>query len=933
VPDPLALPPAPAADADALRAYLGELRARVAAWTRGPASARAVAAAHAEGADRLVAALHAAAAAAHPGADPLALIATGGWGRRELSPFSDLDLLFLVAEGAERGAEKRIERTIFPLWDLGLTLSHAVRTPADCARLAQGELVVATSLLEARAVVDEGGLGARLRGEMRRALFAAGTGPFVEQLRAERSARARRFADSIYLLEPDLKGGTGGLRDLNVARWAARAGHDADDFATLLKKGAITARQASELEAALEFFLRVRGELHLLAGRRADRLTFEVQDLVARALGFADTPTELAAEGLMRAYYRHARAVAARTPEILARASELGPRRAPAVTRIDAHFRLHGAELTLIDPDGPAGLGARPSLALEAFQVAQTRGAPLHPYTRERLAEAARPLAALCAADPAALEPRLAAERARVHALFLAILCGPVAGAATDSGAGGTPAKAGPPPNDVLSDMHEVGILGAVLPEFAQIECLWRRDLFHVYTVDVHSLRAVDCLRRLVRGQLEGAEPRLVEIARGLAGPGAPAGGAAALFLGMLLHDCGKLHGQRHSEVGAGMAVAAATRLGLSSDDAETVRLLVLHHLLLSHIATKRDFTDEQLLRQLAATLGTVARLEALYALTFADVSSVGPGVLSTWSASLLAELQERTREVLLRGDEPGRAPGARAENARARLRAAAAADPTLPPALVEDVLRSADDRQLLGHAAADLVAQLRCLAAFASSPAHGLALHVADRAALGLAEATVACADAPGVLAALAGTFTANGIDILGARIYSVEIGGRRAALDVFQVAAAAGGPPPPARWPRFEADLADVLAGRVQVADLLSRRRGGTAQGSAPGRRLPAGRHRVDVDNEVARNYTVVDVHTEDRPGVLWAVADTLHRLGVSIVLSKIATEAEEVADAFYVTDAARGGKITDAGRLEEVRAALLEAVKRLPWEEQSA
>ncbi|HEV8321291.1 MAG TPA: [protein-PII] uridylyltransferase [Myxococcota bacterium] len=926
-PADLELPPAPPETGpESLRGYLAELRARVAAWTRDGAGARRVAARHADGADRLLVTLHASAAAAAPDADALALVATGGWGRRELSPYSDLDLLFLVSEGSERGAEKRIERFLYALWDLGLVLSHAVRSPAECARAAQGDLRVATSLLEARAVCDEGGLAAQLRQAVRGTLFAAGTAPFVERLREERQSRARRFADSIYLLEPDLKGGPGGLRDLNVARWAARAAHDADDFGALLKRGALTARQASELEGALEFFLGVRAHAHVAAGRRSDRLTFEVQDTVARALGLADTEAETAAERLMREYYRHARAVAARTPEILARAAESGTAaRRPAAVRLDAHFRLYGAELTLVDSGGPAGLAARPALAVEAFRLAQRRGVRLHPYTRERLAEAARALARLCAAPDESLDQTQRAERARAHALFLELLCDPA------------------DRQEALAAMHEVGVLGALLPEFAQIECLWRRDLFHVYTVDVHTLRAVECLRALLRGDLAAEQPRLTEIARDAAGAGAAAGAAVPLFLGMLLHDCGKLHGTRHSEVGAGMAAAAAARLGLAPGDVETVRLLVLHHLLMSHIATKRDFSDEALLAQFARTVGTLARLDALYLLTFADVSSVGPGVLSSWSASLLAELYERAREALLRGDARGPDAAARAEAARARLREAAAAAPpaggapAVPAGVLADFLRSADERQLLGHPTADLLAQLRCLAAYAAPDTpRPFALRITERPGLGVAEVIVACADAPGVLARLAGAFTASGADILGARIYSVTLGDRRvAALDVFQVADPDGrAERRAARWSRFEADLAGVLSGRVQVADLVARRRGdAAASGGRTAARLPAERHRVAIDNDVAARYTVVDVHTEDRPGVLWAVADTLHRLGVSIVLSKIATEAEEVADAFYVTEAAGGGKILDAARLDALRAALLAAVRRLPWESPDA
>ena len=797
-----------------------------------------------------------------------ALAAVGGYGRRRMALRSDLDVIFVADKRKDAGIEAVAEGVLYALWDLGIEVGHVVRTIPECVALAREDLKTATALLEMRRVGGDEALIASLGAEAVRRVFDADPAGFLARLGEERRARHGRFGDSPFLLEPDVKSSRGGLRDLDIAFWAARALVHVPALDDLPRLGLLSHRELSELRAADGFLWRVRQVLHRRAGRRADRLGFEEQEELARAFGFQDGAT-LGVEQFMQRNYRHARAVATCTDALLERLVPEPARRVSHLMEpVPEAPGLAALEERVAAPD-PTRLEREPALAVRAFRVAALRGLPLHPH----LADAIARVVHLPGVSDAIRASREACEDLRVLLRRDAAR--------------------------VLEQMHDLGVLLALLPELQHVTGRVQHDVYHVYTVDVHSLRALERLHALARGALADEYPHVSHVAGEVADDD-------VLALAVLLHDVGKGRGRDHSIVGAEMMTNVAARLSLSPEESERAVWLVREHLSMYKVAMKRDVSDPALVADFARTVGTTERLRDLYVLTFADLSTTGPTVMTDWKATMLADLFKRTADLLSAG------PGDRAEAQDARKMVLARAP---EDAFLAAFVDSLPDRYFHQHGPDAALRHAETCRARAGAIVKVAAF---DRPAELSTELVVVCDDGPGVLARIAGALAAHRLEVTAAQIHSRR-GGE--VVDAFTLRAPPGrGALPAAVLSRFEADLADLLAGRIEPEALLAARRPATGLAAKP---VPVTPTRVDVDNGASPTHTVVDVYTHDQPGVLYAITRSLAAAGLTIARARLGSEGSRVADAFYVSDV-DGAKITDATRLATVRRGIVEALE---------
>ncbi len=880
--------------------YRDRHRAALAARVRAGESGLSVASAHARIVDGMLSALFCAADATLRSRGQkarLALAAVGGYGRGHLGLSSDLDLIVLTERADDPRAAQVAEALLYPLWDLGLEIGHAVREVEGTLLLARDDLRTATMLLDVRRVAGDAGLVEDLLRGARRQVFDPGGTEIVEKLIAERITRHERFGGSRYLLEPDVKHGCGGLRDLDIVLWATQIRKGAKTPEEAVRASLLVSREAEALTAAREALWTIRQELHLRAGRRQDRLTFEDQEEVAVRLGYTDdasasAPGMLGVERFMQGYYRHARAVEQVGERVLEAAVQPERReRARSDDNGDGTL-VFDARITFKDSET---LASDPALALRLYRQVMRRGLPAYGFAREAVARVAADLA-WCA--------RLR-ESTEAREIFLELLS--------------TSAEAPPRPGStrsgsILGELHEVGLMLAMLPEFEPVTGRVQHDIYHVYTVDVHSIAAVDRLRAVLRGDQAEELPLATQLA-------SEAPSRVALFVGVLLHDVGKGRGRDHSVIGAELAKPAALRLGLSEEDAAHVEWLVRDHLRLYHWAMRRDTSDPATLREIVDAIGTVERLRDLYLLTLVDLGTTSPTALSSWKARMLDDLFLVARSAI-EAAAAGTTPPSRAAQLRAQARAtyegASGGEATL--AFIAEM----PDRYLVTHGLALAPEHAVIARARGELRVHVAATHHAG-ALEGDAELVVVADDRRGLLADIAAVLAGNRLAIQSAHIYTRQRATGAEAFDVFQVRRHGAGDSTPleeATVARVARDLEGLLGGTLPLADVLARR---PTTPSWAERKRPAVKTEILIDNDVSPRFTVIDVFTLDRFALLHAIARALHEAGLSIALSKVSTEGERVADVFYVSGA-DGGKIMEPTAIESIRASLVRAIEAL-------
>ncbi len=841
----------------------------------------------------------------------LALVATGGWARREIAPFSDIDFI-LLHRGDEAAAKIVADRLLYPLWDAKVSVGHAVREPRAAAKLARGDLATATALVDVRHVTGDRTLTDELCAVTRSVIAPGGdANEFIAQLAAEKKKRHDRFGDSLYLLEPNLKQGIGALRDLATALWAARARwllragplpSHGESIGLLRDRGHLTRLQADVLADARDFLLGLRALAQLQGHRRSDQLTFEIQEALAPAMypdvrrgeGTGRPAVAPAVEALMRAYYVHARSVV-QVADRLLETARVPPRRKPRIREIDSSFLTFNGELAV--RDGRL-FAERPGEMLRLFRVAVDEDTPVYGHTRDMIAELAPQHAERLRADPAAAR------------WFVDALCDP-----RDRS---QPAQ--------LEILNQLGVISAVMPEWAPVVCRVQHDLYHVYTVDQHQLYAVAMLKRIARGELATELPVATEAYQRVTRP-------ASLYLGTLLHDVGKPLGKGHAEKGAVIAAAVGARLGLTPEDVATAEFLVRQHLTMSHLSQRRDLSDPEVVSRFADRVGDEERLAQLYLLTLCDTAMTAPNNLTAWKSELLRDLYLRARAYLANkhGAEPGLVPGDDLAERRAKVvgMVAHGDDLAIDRGVAEAMVAGVDERFLAQITARQAARHVRlALGTLARGARVGVA--VSHFPLKGHSEVAVVAPDAHGVLAAIAGTLVAHRVDVLGAVAGHADGPGGNGgglALDLFYVRDLVGAaiPDKDGRWARFESDLAELVKdgapSHTEVMALITRRR--PASGLPP-RVTPPVVTEIRIDNDESNEATIVEVFTRDRLGVLFAITQTLADSGLDISLSKISTEGEKVADVFYVTR--DGRKVVEESEIADVVARLEEALAGL-------
>ncbi len=851
---------------------LGSLRARHAKGASGQESVWA----HAGFMDRFLSQLFALASedVRREGLVPQStvLVALGGYGRGELHPSSDIDVMVIYDGELSPFVQRITQELLYTLWDLGLQVGHSCRSLPDCLAMARTDFPSRTSMQEARYVAGDRLLFRRFQKVLRENLYRKDFAGFLETALAERDQRYRKFGASPYIGEPNVKESAGGLRDIHTAMWLVSAKFGARTLRELADKGLITDREQRSADEALTFLWRVRNELHFLSGHKNDVLSRDLQPEIARNLGYPDADGVLGVERFMREYYLHARVIHRVARRLIARCQETLSRRGSAQRGLRQQALADGllffdGRLRAVEP-GDRIFREDPARLMKVFWHAHRLGCELS-IDLERVIEEALDL----------IDERFQ-RSAEMRDLLLAICrnWGRVA--------------------QTLREMHELGVLGRYLPEWGALTCLVQYDAYHRFSADHHSLLAVETLESLAPGQSAEAEG----IARVLTEVEKP----ELLVLGMLLHDIGKAKGHGHVAKGIPLVKVLVCRLGLAPQDAAALVFLVEHHLLMSHVAQRRDIDDPKTVEQLAAATLDPQRLRMLYLLTYADMKAVGPGVLTSWRAAILWEVYSRTLVRLTGGRLEPPSREAVASRVWAELRGERTREE------VEAHLAWMSERYLVTTGAQRMAAHLHLIRRLETEPVATELFHHRD---LGFSDLVVVTRDLPGLFSLIAGTLAANGINILSAQIHTRPDG---IALDTFQVNDPIGEAiTEEPRWTRTLQDFRSVIGGEQTVEGLLARRPvAGREAAAAPG---PA---KVALDNQLSDTHTVVDVKCPDRVGLLYLITRTLSREELDIGSARIATEIDQAFDAFYVTDG-EGRKIEDPAAMEGIREALEEAL----------
>ena len=814
----------------------------------------------------------------------LSLVAVGGYGRGLVGLGSDVDVLFLCDDPEEPYVRALAEGLLYPLWDLGVDIGHVVRGVDETLTLAQQDIRTATTLIDLRLVAGDRALPEELRRGGRHRVFEPRIESFLDALEEDTAARHRRFGRSLFLLEPEVKLGRGGLRDLDVARWAARARWDASGPEDYLERGVLLAREVEEVEAAREMLWRVRNLLHAAGpgGRRNDRLTFADQEEIANALGFVDGIT-LGVEEFMQVYYRNARVVAHTAERILERAR-------PKLRRSPASKRALGDGTLLFDGmvtlENSSDLDARPELALRLYTRSAELSAPVYPYARDVVARrVAEP------AFRAALR-----ESPEAQALFLELLvCG---GMVTLR------------PRSAFAEAHEVGLLAAMVPEFEPLVGRVQYDAYHVYTTDVHAVFALDRLRELKCG---GTLPDLGLASRIMA----ETPRLAPLFLAVLLHDVGKARGVKgHARHGAGVAQKVARRLGLSAVDALHVAWLVEEHGSLFHWAVRRDTHDPDTIRDLVEAVGDADRLRDLYLLTVAVMGTINPTAMTSWKARALEDLY-----LSLSAAFEQRASGKTGARADRAARAAAIREEVLVGFVgdagqerLEAFLNDMPDRYVLANPVDEIRTHARAARDRAGAEE---VVHLLPGPGPDLWQMLVLADDRPGLLSDVSAGLAAWRLSVVSAQIYTRLKAGVHEAVDLFVVRSEgrSSEAPSPRTLAGVQNDLRQMRLGTLDASELLARSPASPTWARRPGPRVET---EVTVDNAASSHFTVIDVIAADRPALLHRIAEVLRGEGVSIAVAKVNTEGTRAVDVFYVVDD-KGQKLQDASRLSHLQQAI--------------
>lgn len=812
----------------------------------------------------------------------IAVVAVGGYGRGTLAPGSDVDLLFLFPHKQTAWGESVVEAMLYPLWDLKLKVGHSVRSVDDCVREARADMTIRTALLEARFIAGD----TLVFHEMQRRFGAEvveGTAPaFTEAKLAERETRVRRAGTSRYLVEPNVKDGKGGLRDLNTLFWIAKYAYRVNDVRELVAAGLFDRKELLMFQRSEEFLWRVRCWLHFITGRAEERLSFDLQRQVASAIGYAGRGGQAPVERFMKAYFLVAKDVGDLTAIVCAALEARQQKPRASLSRLlgsfakrkrvralgHPDFTLKSQRLNVVDDEA---FQRDPVNLLRLYEIASRDDIAIHPDASRLVTQSLR-----------LVTPKLRNDR-EANRIFLEIL------------------TARRSPEAVLRRMNESGLLGKFVPDFGRIVAMMQFNMYHHYTVDEHLIRAIGVLSEIDAGALESEHPLANEIMPTIAH-------RRALYVALFLHDVAKGRIEDHSLAGARIARKLGPRLGLTEAQAETAAWLVEHHLDMSTVAQSRDLGDPKTIESFAATVQTLERLKLLLLLTVADIKAVGPGVWNGWKGQLLRTLYSET-EIVLAGGHSQFERKARVQRKQDGLKERLA-----------DWAPGERDAYLARHYPAywiktDLERQEQHARFIRQAEQEGrtTATLVETDQFRGVTVLTVLAPDHPRLLAIVTGACAAAGGNIVDAQIFTTTDG---LVLDTIAVSRAFDRDDDELRRAeRIAAAIERALKGEIRIADLVAQRRAPPPRGQtfqlAP---------EVIIDNVLSTRHTVLEVAGLDRPGLLYDLTTAIGKLNLNIASAHIATFGEKAVDVFYVTDLTNA-KIVSTARQQAIRKALLE------------
>lgn len=807
----------------------------------------------------------------------MTLIAVGGYGRGELAPYSDIDLLFLTSYKPTPHTEQVVEYVLYTLWDLGLKVGQSTRSVEETIRQAKADLTIRTAVLEARYIWGDQDLLAELRRRFDAEIVRKTSAEFIESKLAERDQRHEKLGDSRYLVEPNVKEGKGGLRDLHTLFWIAKYVYRVDSIDKLVDLKVLSPDEAQRFTRAQNFLWTVRCHLHFLADRAEDRLTFDRQSEVGRLMGYTDHAGTRGVERFMKHYFLVAKDVGDLT-RIFCAFLESEHRHRPRFSLKRWGFGRRSVEGFIVD-SGRLDVASEdqfrndPVALIRLFHVAQKDGLDIHPHALRLITQSLRLIDAELRANPEA------------NRLFVEIL---------------TSTKN---PEIALRWMNESGVFGRFVPDFGRVVAQMQYDMYHVYTVDEHSLFAIGILHQIEAGLLSEELPLATSIFPTI-------DSRRVLYLAVLLHDIAKGRGGDHSVLGAEVAEKLGPRLSYTAEETETVAWLVRWHLLMSNTAFKRDIDDPKTIQDFVERVQSPERLKLLLILTVADIRAVGPRVWNGWKAALLREVYHRASEMMSGGIDTV----AREERIKIAQAAAQKLLPDFTPAEIDSFLAKGYPFYWLSF---DPETQARHARLMREAERSSAPLTVDTRvdASRAVTEVVVYTADHAGLFSRLAGALSLAGANIVDAKIHTMSNG---MALDTFTVQDRNGGAfDQPQKLAKLSVMFENVLVGTLKPHFEFA------APEKLPSRtRVFTVPPRVLIDNKASGTYTVIEVNGRDRPGLLYEVTRALTQLNLQISTAKISTYGEKVIDVFYVKDLF-GHKIYHERKLGDIRERLIEAL----------
>jgi [protein-PII] uridylyltransferase len=792
----------------------------------------------------------------------ICLVALGGYGRKELFPFSDIDLLLLHADEAEARLGPVTEALFYPLWDAGLEVGHGVRTIAACLADARQDFFFQVALLDARHLAGSQPLFTSLHQGVQRELIAGHRQDFLHNMMQHRNERHQRYGIHSYQLEPNIKESRGGFRDIQAMLWTSHALFGLRELPDLEEAGLISPEEREAFSRARDSLIKIRNRLHYLSGRKNDQLFFEYQEEMAKAFKYSDTRATLGVERFMQDLYRHLQTIATTTDLFFEHVDEtLGsPRPSPVEQVIEPGITVRQDRLHLTDQ---ALIEKRPYLLMRLFAQAGKTGLEIHHRSRK-----------MVSANLHLVDDRLRHSKRMAKAFF------EVLENAQDV-------------QGVLAVMLDTGLLTAYLPEFEQIRALAQHDVYHVFTVDRHLLQTVAELKKLSHDNAPFA---------GVESP-------RVLALAALLHDIGKGHHEDHAQRGSELAAGVGKRLGLNEAETACLGFLVEKHLFLTVTALRRDLEDDAFLRQCADQIRTPERLAMLYLLSIADAKATGPTAWTEWKGALLLEISLKIAHLLEREDAPLPDKSQGADWMRQQVQA-------LLDKTTQVDFQILPEEYMLSFSPEEVAHHLRLRLGLKNDKQ--AIIEPADHALFW--SVLVMAHDSTGLLAKICGTLALHGLNVVSAQIFTWEDG---TAVDVLNVRPAAEQTYAEQDWEALGKDLDLALKNRLGLSHRLADKFRTAFRGS--GQKNVQAAPRVVIDNRASEQYTIIEVFANDRPGLLYDITRALADFELNIHRARISSDGDQVVDVFYTLDGF-ATKINNPSFQAEISQALLHIAESL-------